>query len=522
MMRGCGRHASAARGGLCAPVLPASMSMTRLARPLGARLLSASGRAQEDGTLTVQKFGGTSLGTTEKMTKVANIIKSHYDEKQGRNVVAVVSALSSDTKEEGTTSRLLAAASGAVQQGEYLSFLEAIETTHMDIVHSMLSDRANRDEAKQFVQAELDRTRSFCESLGVIREISPRSHDMVIGCGERLSAGLVAAVLREEGLRSVNVDLSRAFPDGLDTARRGYQHTAKKVFGGLLQPLVEQGMVPVVSGFFGSVDSGIIKGVGRGYTDLTAALCAGALGADGLQVWKESDGVFTGNPTKIDAAHLLSVVTPEEASELTYFGNEVLHPFTMECAISDNVPIYVLNTFKPESGGTAIIESTEQQLTELRGERCQGIAAVCSKKGIPVLNLMSNRLLDSSSFLATVFELFAKHKVKADLISTSVSNLTVTLHESTDKTAIKALMTELEEFGKVELEEDRAIVSCIGAGMKHKAGLASRVFLALSEANISLEMISQGVSEINISVVIPAEEMNKAIHVIHETFLSRK
>jgi len=454
------------------------------------------------------------------MSKVANIIKSHYDEKENKNVIAVVSALSSDTKEEGTTSRLLAAAAHAVAGKPFVTFLNNIEDTHMDIVYSLLNDRKHREEAKQFIQTELDRTRSFCDSLQVIQELSPRSQDQIIGCGERLSAGLVSVVLKEHGLRSVNVDLSHSFPEGLDTSRRGYQHTAKRKLASILQPIVKAGVVPVVSGFFGSVKGGIIKGVGRGYTDLTSALCAGALQAQSLQVWKESDGVFTGNPTKIDAARLLSIVTPEEASELTYFGNEVLHPFTMECAIEDKVPIQILNTFKPESGGTSIVEEDHDSLENIRGLKCQGIAAVCSKKGIPVLNIMSNRLLSSSNFLATVFETFAKHNVKADLISTSVSNLTITLHETTDRSSIQKLIRDLDEFGKIQYDENRAIVSCIGSGMKNQRGLASKVFHELSDAGISLEMISQGASEINISVVIKAEDMDKAIHTIHNRFLS--
>jgi len=469
--------------------------------------------------ITTMKFGGTSIGTPEKMEKISRIIAdTHSGESRA---VAVVSALSSETKEDGTTSRLLAAAEGAVSQKDYLKHLEKIEDLHIEVVYSLLKDRKNRDETKSFIQSQIDRVRSFCESLSVIREISPRSHDLIIGTGERLSAGLVAAVLRDAGLNSKMLDLSNAFPDGLDTSRRGYHHTAKRTFAALLAPLLKNEVLPVVTGFVGSVNGGIIKGVGRGYTDLTAALVAGAVNAKALEVWKDSGAIFTANPMKIEDARLLDVVTPEEASELTYFGNEVLHPFTMECAIENNILINILDTARPDkSGGTSIVEASIAELNERRGPRCQGIAAVCSKKGIPVLNLMSNRFLDSSSFLALVFEQFAKRKVKADIISTSVSNLTVTLHESTPKEAIDALINDLEEYGKAELNMNRAIVSCIGAPMKHQRGLASKVFHCLSNAGISLEMISQGASEVNISVVIPEQQMQDAISTIHDEFLA--
>jgi aspartate kinase len=253
------------------------------------------------------------------MEKVVKIIKSFN---QDSNVVAVVSALSSDTKVEGTTSRLLTAAQCAVRQEEFGIYLDRIEDTHLDVIYGLLKSRELREEVRAFVQDELHQIREFCTSLGVIRELSARSHDMVIGCGERLSAGLISGILRDEGLDSVYVNLSKAF-GSLDTSKRGYQHDAKQILRSRLVDLVSQGKVPVVTGFFGDVNGGIINGVGRGYTDLTSALCAGALDAKALQVWKESDGVFTGNPTKIDDARLLSLVTPEEAAELTYFGNEV-------------------------------------------------------------------------------------------------------------------------------------------------------------------------------------------------------
>ena len=227
------------------------------------------------------------------------------------------------------------------------------------------------------------------------------------------------------------MDLSLAFPNGLNPTQKGYHLIAKDRIKSLVEPILAQGKVPVMTGFMGHVEGGIIEGVGRGYTDLTSALAAGALHAECLQVWKESDGVFTGNPTKIPEARLLSIVTPVEAAELTYFGNEVLHPFTMECAIEDNVPIQILNTFKPSSGGTSVIDPLQDnadidtaELIKTRGGQ-HGIIAVCSKKGVPVLNLLSNRLLDSSAFFEKVFQLFAKHNVKLDLISTSVSQVSL-------------------------------------------------------------------------------------------------
>jgi aspartate kinase len=483
-------------------------------------------------TTVVQKYGGTSLGTAERLEKVTNIIKQFHKPGQ-ETVVAVVSALSSDTKAEGTTSRLLAAAEAAVNQKDFQVFLDRIEDTHMDALYGILKSRNGREETRQFIQKELGAVREFCHALGVIRELSPRSHDLIIGCGERLSAGLLAGILKDQGLDAKYVDLSRLFVQDLNTHKRGYQKQAREALRSVLQPLVAQGSLPVVTGFFGNVKGGIIHGVGRGYTDLTSALVAGALGSRTLQVWKESDGVFTGNPTKIKDASLVGLITPAEAAELTAFGNEVLHPFTMTCAIESNVPIQILNTFKPDSNGTTISDpptsdnnknsapiNIDPEILKSRVSKF-GIVAVCSKKNVPVLNLVGNGVLDGPEFFKQLFECMNRYQIKADIVTSSISQVSIALHETTPMAALDSLLKDLEEFSVPKVKTERAIVSCVGEGMAHQVGLAAKLFSCLAENGISIEMMAQGASELNMSVVIPQKDEEKAIKAIHETFLKK-
>ena len=479
---------------------------------------SNAGKAGAPASIIVQKFGGTSLGTSEKLEKSTSIIRQFHQPENAQGVIAVVSALSSETKAEGTTSRLLAAADAAVQQKDFGTYLDRIEDTHMDALYGILKSRAGREETRAFVTKELHAVREFCTALGVIREISPRSHDLIIGCGERLSAGLIAGVLKDQGLDARYVNLSQAFND-LNTHKRGYQRAARDVLSKILKPILDQGGLPVVSGFFGHVQGGIIHGVGRGYTDLTAALCAGAVNAKALQVWKESDGVFTGNPTKIAEAKLVGLITPAEAAELTAFGNEVLHPFTMACAIESNVPIHILNTFKPSSAGT-VIEDPPAASDALKGRAGKhGIVAVCSKKNVTVLNLQGNGVREASDFYASIFQAFARHGVKADLVTSSISQVSVALHESTPAQAIEATVKDLEEFSTCKVRPQRAIVACVGEGMAHQVGLAARLFGCLAEAGINIELMAQGASEINMSVVIDQKDEEKAIKAIHSKLL---
>eukprot|EP00050_Salpingoeca_kvevrii_P011611 m.16746 g.16746 ORF g.16746 m.16746 type:complete len:505 (+) comp3531_c0_seq1:166-1680(+) len=466
--------------------------------------------------LVVQKYGGTSLGTAEKLNKVLRIVEQWHA--KGR-VVAVVSALSSETKSEGTTSCLLAAAEAAVsdERRPFQGYLDRIRLTHDRVIDQMLKDPTIRDKTREWVDRELDLVSDFCRSLQVIRELSVRSHDMIIGCGERLSAGVVSGVLQEHGIPSVPVNLSNVFAQELDTSVSGYHHLAVKEIRSALQPILDSDprIVPVCTGYVGTIAGGIINGVGRGYSDLTAALVSAATQADAMQVWKESDGIFTGNPTKIEKARLVHRVTPEEAANLTYFGNEVLHPFTMECAIGARIPIHILNTFKPESPGTIVDPDAEESRSGA------GITAIASKKGIITINLVSNRMLGSHTYLARVFDILQRYHVKVDLISATETNLSLTVHETISRDTVAAVERDLSKLGTCTITERKAIVSAIGTGMKHQVGLAAKMFGCLADAGINFEMIAQGASELNMSVVIDEKDSDAAIHAVHSQFLEK-
>ena len=240
-----------------------------------------------------------------------------------------------------------------------------------------------------------------------------------------------------------------------------------------------------------------------------------------MQVWKESDGVHTGHPGKVSTSQLVAYVTPEEAAELTSFGNEVLHPFTMQCAMETNVPIAILNTFKPDGAGTVVNALPEDKIKQLVATRKgkSGVVAVCSKKNVPVLNVTGNGVLEPSELFAQIFNTFARHGVKSDLVTSSIAQISVTLHETTTQAQIAEVVKELEEFAVPRVRSGRAIVSCVGEGMAHQVGVAAQVFQTLADAGISIEMLAQGASEINIACVIDQKDEDKAVKAIHKKFL---
>lgn len=280
--------------------------------------------------------------------------------------------------------------------------------------------------------------------------------------------------------------------------------------------------VPVVTGFFGKVPGSLIDGdIGRGYTDLCAALVAVGLGARELQVWKEVDGIFTADPTKVPTARLLASITPSEAAELTFYGSEVIHHLTMDQVISAKppIPIRIKNVNNPRGDGTIVVPdpvlSPAQQIQpKLTVTNCRDLAArrtpkrptaVTIKDRISVINVHSNKRSISHGFFARIFSILDRHQISVDLISTSEVHVSMAIHSSSDSVAaspdagsgisnsnfVKAAQ-DLQEYGNVSILHDMAILSLVGAEMKNMIGVAGKMFSTLGDHNINIEMISQG------------------------------
>jgi aspartate kinase len=379
----------------------------------------------------------------------------------------------------------------------------------------------------------------------VIDEISPRSQDSIIGAGEKLACKIVAASLRDRGIDSefVNLDtivdemLNEPAVDNilLSSGDQGAAQLGQDFYDRLAEVLGERirecgTRVPVITGtwygpylivfwqvgYFGPVPGSLLAQIGRGYTDLCAALCAVGLKASELQVWKEVDGIFTADPRKVPTARLVPVITPDEAAELTYYGSEVIHPFTMEQVIRARIPIRIKNVENPRGEGTIIYpdekfprgaatESNESSTVqyevsknELKVET-KVPTAVTIKDNIIVLNIHSNRKTISHGFLARIFGTLDRAGVVVDLISTSEVHVSMAMQDISSKKRLDRLHKDLEKIGDITVSKDMAILSLVGKNMRHAVGCAGMMFTALAKAGINIEMISQGASEINIS-----------------------
>ncbi len=465
-------------------------------------------------SLIVQKFGGTSLGNAKRLKSVAQIICQTTKES---SVIAVVSAMSSYIKEEGTTSRLIQASGLALIGKDYFKPLEQIEQTYLNAIQGAIDSQEIFWEVQLLIKQELESLRQFLQAIGVIQEVSPRSKDLIIGAGERLSAMALASILKDQGQHSMYVNLSEIIPGKLDTTDSEFIPTLRRK---VLEKLPSSPhVIPVVTGFLGFVKGGIVDTIGRGYTDFTASLIAAAKIADELQIWKEVDGIFTADPRKVESARVLDYISPQEASELTYFGSEVLHPMTMEQALSVDVPVRIKNTFYPEKKGTVIV--VEDQIkkyfpSQIQPSKQPVATAVTAKDPVSVVQLVSNRRLHPARFLAYVLDAFYQESIIIDLISMSESVISCATAEYSK---LPLLVPRLKALGKPYVSHERAIVSLVGRHMKHSIGTAGEMFSALANEGINIEMITQGASEINISCVIEQKSVLHALQVIHSVFM---
>lgn len=427
---------------------------------------------------------------------------------------------------------------------------DIIRQEHLKAARASVQDPDIRRQLEDEIERDCDWLLHYLSAAQIIDEVSPRSRDTIVGLGERLACKIMTAVLRDQGIDAEYVSLDDIVPQvddsdnalGSGSLDQGFYDNLTVALGERIRQCGSR--VPVVTGFFGPVPGSLLQQVGRGYTDLLSALLAVGLEASELQIWKEVDGIFTADPRKVPTARLLSIISPDEAAELTYYGSEVVHPFTMEQVIRRKIPIRIKNVDNPQGGGTVIfpdhdadavqVEETggtvpePASLTMLENLSLMAEAhhhrkmptAVTIKEKIVVLNVNSNRKSVSHGFLAGIFSTLDRFGVVVDLISTSEVHVSMAIEDSLAQKLLDRLVTELRKSGTVSVHPEMAILSLVGKQMRNMVGIAGRMFTTLAQGNVNIEMISQGASEINISCVIDAHDAIKALNLIHQSCLN--
>lgn len=457
------------------------------------------------------KFGGTSVGNADRMLAAARIAADYA---KSSPVIVVVSAAS------GVTDTLLQAAGKAAarQSFEALQLVLNVQKLHADIVEK-LSLEGEKQTLHNEVQSLVSEFQNFVQSIGILGEITPRTLDYVAAIGERLSSRLVAAAIRSSGVRSEAVEATRIVvtDSNFGNAFPLMQKTHERA-NAVLGPLVESGIIPVVTGFIGATEDGITTTLGRGGSDYSASIIGSLMGAKEIIIWTDVNGMMTANPRIVPDARTLPQISYLEAAELSYFGAKVLHPKTIAPAIEQGIPVYIRNSFEPEHPGTLIVREAPETGAPVR--------AITAISALALLTVQGKGMIGLPGFAARVFSTVAQENISVLMISQSSSeyNICLVIEESLGEQASAALsktFTEELDHGLLEgikLQNGVSIVAVIGSGMRGNPEVTGRVFTLLGRERIEILAIAQGSSELNLSFVLRKEAEDRTIQSLHKEF----
>ncbi len=456
------------------------------------------------------KFGGTSMGTHDAIAQVARIITEHAA--QGHRILTVVSAMS------GVTDMLLqaASASAAGDEGTHFIMVETLRKRHHETADELVRDEKIKTALFDDLDSLLEGLNALCHSIAVLREITPRGMDLIASFGERLSARLLAAHLRDLGQDSIAIDASELIvtDDNFQDAVPIMDETRKRVQEYLV-PCLESGMLPIVTGFIGATRKGIITTLGRGGSDYSGAILGAALDTDHLWIYTDVDGIMTADPRVAPTARVIPVLSYGEVGELAYFGAKVLHPKTVQPMIDRGSPVRVRNTFNPTHTGTLI-----QPQSEITAGAVKAVTAI---KDVSLISVEGRGMVGVPGIAGRTFMAVARANASMLLISQSSSEQSFCFVIPSDRvqgtldSIRRELRHELErkDVDRIWAKEDIVIITTVGAGMRGMPGVASRVCGALADQGINILVIAQGSSEYSISLVVAADDHVKAVQVLH-------
>ncbi|CAJ2666127.1 unnamed protein product [Trifolium pratense] len=455
----------------------------------------------------VMKFGGSSVASAERMMEVASLVLSFPEERP----IVVLSAMGK------TTNKLLLAGEKAVSCGvtnvsciEELSFIKDL---HFRTVDQLGVDRS-------VVEKHLVELEQLLNGIAMMKELTKRTQDYLVSFGECMSTRIFAAYLNKLGVKARQYD---AFEMGFittddftnaDILEATYPAVAKRLHGDWLADPA----IAIVTGFLGKArKSCAVTTLGRGGSDLTATTIGKALGLPEIQVWKDVDGVLTCDPNIYPKAEPVPFLTFDEAAELAYFGAQVLHPQSMRPARESDIPVRVKNSYNPKAPGTLITKERDMSKAVL--------TSIVLKRNVTMLDIVSTRMLGQYGFLAKVFSIFEDLGISVDVVATSEVSVSLTLDPSKlwsreliqQASELDHVVEELEKIAVVNLLQNRSIISLIGNVQKSSL-ILEKAFRVLRTLGVTVQMISQGASKVNISLVVNDSEADQCVRALHEAF----
>lgn len=475
-------------------------------------MMSLSRSTEETRGTRVVKFGGTSVQDANAIKQVTGIIGAMRD-----RLVIVLSAMA------GITDLLLAAANNAVRGEEYDVLIADFHGRHMLAIDDLITKPETKVGLISEIEKSTSELKAICASLRTLGESTRKVLDKTVARGERMLARIVTAALEEQGLPAKFVDATELvqvephfgtlFPDLEATQARVER---------MVIPLLEAGKIVVIPGYIGTGPEGELITLGRGGSDLSATVMGHCLRADAVYLYKEVDGLLTADPRYVPEARIVPELHFREAAELAYYGAKVLHPRTIIPLLKHGIPLTVRSTFRPDQKGTRIAGDVAPGLFPVK--------AITAALGQSIVSIEGSGMMGVPGIAARTFQTLAQAGLSVSMISQASSEASIcfVVPDGEAQAATKAL----EEAFRLEIQariidgigftRGHAVLAVVGLGMSGTPGMASRTFGALAKAEVNVEAIAQGSSELNISVVIPESKVKAGVMAIHREFRLEK
>lgn len=458
--------------------------------------------------MLVMKFGGTSVGSAERMQAVADIVASSADEQ----VVVVASAMS------GVTNQLIQAARSAAvgQDGVYREIKADLVARHLQVINELLEDSSERLDLAGLVEDRLYDFERLCRSIAVLGELTARGSDAVASIGEHLSCPILAAFLRKQGVRAEMVSATElVVTDAVfGGAAPQMAETGVQVRERLL-PLLERGVVPVVTGYVGATREGVTTTLGRGGSDYTASILGAGLAVDEVWIWTDVDGILTADPKIVPQADCLSEVSYAEAADLAYFGADVLHPKTIRPVMERGIPLRIANSFNPSHPGTLIVKAPSPTR--------KSVKAIISTKCLSLLVVAGSIEQWSVHMAARALQCLEDAGVEVLMFSQSFSqsSLNVVVRQQDESHAMRVLAREFETERQVGIISDLAVQAQVAAvsvvGDSHNGeSIVPKALAALGQHGAAVISVAQPASKNNVTFAIPEQEVDSVVRFIHD------
>jgi bifunctional aspartokinase / homoserine dehydrogenase 1 len=457
------------------------------------------------------KFGGTSVGTVEAMRQAAHIICFASDD--WPRLVVVASALS------GVTNLLINSANQAARgdQAVYKKAVQELEQRHHAFTDGLVGDPILRAQVYSQVNELVSSFDNLCQAIEVLGEASPRALDAVAALGERLSCRILSAAVQSCGARVEAVDATRLIvTDDHYQAALPDMRASELCIRSALDPLIEEGIVPVVTGFIAATPAGVTTTLGRGGSDFTASILALALKASQVWIWTDVDGVMTADPRIVPEARTIPVISYREVAEMAYFGAKVLHPKSIHPVIEGGIGLRVCNTFNPANPGTWLVANRD-------GNGHGKIRAVTAIRGLQLITLSGTGMLGVPGVAGRIFSAVATTGVSVPLIIESSSEQAICFPAPVEAVpaVIHIIKTHLAlEFQRGDIDQVQAsdevdIITVVCPGLRSVPGVAGQIFSTLGNEGINVLGISFGASDVSINLIVNAVDTPKALQVLH-------